>query len=155
MKVEKLKAYHLSLLDYDKGMKWPSINRVYDDFNRRKTEEIIEKYRDISKILISRSTSLFICSTLQNVELWGIKKFKMKNPYLYTLELTGELYWVDANHYEKVFDCFDKGCGDIKICKENAINYWKEVNPNEGYPILAEGLFRGSALIVDKKLYPI
>lgn len=79
----------------------------------------------------------------------------MKRPYLYTLELTGELYWVDANHYEKVFDCFDNGCGNVKSCKENAINYWKEVNPNEGYPVLFEGLFKGSALIVDKKLYPI
>lgn len=155
MKVEKLKAYHLSLLDYEKGMQWPSINRVYDEHNRKETEEIIEAYREATTVLISRESSLFVCSTIDNVKLWAIKKFKMKRPYLYTLELTGELYWVDASLYEKVFDCIDKGCGNTERCQKDAINYWKEVNPNEEYPVLVEGLFKGTALIIDKELYSI
>lgn len=155
MKVEKLKAYHLSLCDYELGTHWPSINRIYQNYNRKETEEIIEAYREASTVLISRESSLFVCSTIDNVKLWAIKKFKVKRPYLYTLELTGELYWVDASLYEKVFECIDNGCGNTERCQKDAINYWKEVNPNEEYPVLVEGLFKGTALIIDKELYSI
>lgn len=155
MVVKDYIAFHLSMFDYDLGIQWPPINREYENENRKRAEEITERIRDVSTVLNSRASSLFVCSTIDNVKLWAIKKFKGLYPYLYTLKLSGELLWVDATSYEKVFTCMDNGDGNIRKIEEDAISYWREVNPNDDYPILVEGLFKGEALIVGKRLYSI
>ena len=107
MEVKKYTAYHLSLLNYDLDTQWPYINREYENENRKRTEEIIERARAASTISNSRTSSLFVCSTMYNVRLWAAKKFKGVTPYLYTLELSGELSWLDATFYEEVFNSID------------------------------------------------
>lgn len=134
-------------------IQWPPINREYENENSKRTEEIIEGNRDASIFLNSRASSLFVCSTMDNVKLWAIKKNKGLHPYLYTLKLSGELLWVDATFYEEVFNSIDNGCRNMRKIEKDAVSYWREVNPDDDYPILVEGLFKGEALIVDKRLY--
>ena len=151
MIVDNYIAYHLSLCDNEIGSLWPIINRSYSDCKSRKTEEILDSYRNTLLILTPRSRSLFVCSDNENVENWYLKKFKSKFPYLYTLRLTGELNWVDAEEYEKLFAMVGKPCLDESKIKEIAMKYWDGINSNSSMYI--EGLFVGDALILDKRLY--
>ena len=151
MEVINFKAYHLSLCDNEIGTIWPDINREYKEWNRKLTEEILENYRDSSRILVNRKTSLFVCSSLDNVREWYIKKFKNKNPFVYTLELTGDLYWMDDRHYEDLFEFISNGMRNLQKEKQVALNYWDEVDKDATYPFIVEGLFYGKALVVDKK----
>lgn len=153
MKVVEYKAYHLSLCDNEIGTIWPNINREYKEWNRKLTEEILENYRDSSKILVNRKTSLFVCSSLDNVREWYIKKFKNKNPFVYTLELTGDLYWVNDRYYEDLFEFITNDMRNTQKEKLIAFNYWTELRPDSVWPIIVEGLFEGEAIIVDKTTY--
>jgi|GEM_PF-4149461 len=153
MKVVKYKAYHLSLCDNETGTLWPDINREYIEWNRKLTEETLEYYRDSSRILVSRKTSLFVCSSLDNMREWYIKKFKNKNPFVYALELTGDLYWMDGKHYEDLFEFITNGIRNTQKEKQIVSNYWTEVRPDSSWPIIVEGLFNGVALITDKILH--
>lgn len=153
MKVIKLKAYHLSLCDYERYTIWPEINREYKEWNRKLTEDILEYYRDFSSILTNRKISLFVCSSLDNVKEWYIKKFKNQNPFVYTLELTGDLYWVNDKYYEDLFEFITNGMRNTQKEKQMALNYWTEVRPDSVWPIIVEGLFEGEAVIIDKITY--
>lgn len=153
MEVINFKAYHLSLCDNEIGTIWPNINREYKEWNRKLTEEILENYRDSSKILMNRKTSLFVCSSLDNVNDWYIKKFKNQNPFIYTLELTGNLCWMNDRSYEDLFEFISNGMRNPQKEGQMALNYWKEVNKDATYPFVVEGLFSGKALIIDKIKY--
>lgn len=153
MKVIKFRAYHLSLCDNEIGTIWPNINREYKEWNRKLTEDILEYYRNFSNISTNRKTSLFVCSSLDNVNDWFIKKFKNQNPFVYTLELTGNLYWMNDRHYEDLFEFITNGMRNTQIEKQIASNYLTEVRPDSTYPIIVEGLFEGEAIIIDKTTY--
>ena len=107
MKVKDFIVRHFSLCDFQIGDTWPLICRIYEKENRKMTENILEYHRKSTGITNSRKESLFVCHNNYQVHNWGVKKFKGKKPYLYTLKVTGDLIWVDARYYEKLFELVD------------------------------------------------
>lgn len=149
MKVEKYIAYHICTNYIEDASVWENIVREYEKPNRDKTEEILENHRN-TDVAVSRKNALFVCYNRDNVDLWINKKFKNQSVYIYKLELTGDLYWVDASFYEKIFKLIDTRILNQRI-ESIANNYWKEINPKEKFPVLAEGLFIGKITI--KEVY--
>lgn len=149
MKVEKYIAYHIDADCVEDASVWDNIIRTYVKDNRRRVEEIIDGYCP-AHFVVQRKNALFVCYDRNNVEFWINRKFKERKIYIYKLELTGDLYWVDASFYEELFDLVDDGGLEQRI-EILSNSYWKEINPEEKSPVMLEGLFVGHITI--KEIY--
>ncbi|MFV0585856.1 DUF2441 domain-containing protein [Bacteroides reticulotermitis] len=153
MEVKNFKAYHLKKVEeennYDIGQFIIEKKRRLSDFTSPKIE-IETAFENIRKnkypTLLSRLSALFVCPDEENVKTWAYYKYGRQKIeyYVFELSLTGNLYWVDACHYNESF------IDNTNLDYEKAANlYWtSESNKHVVKNYEAEGLFTGRAEVI-------
>lgn len=163
MEVANYKAYRI--VDTEQGAKY-KVNDVLpiehyntDDYssNKKAIEQILEEIRPDA--LPSRNKALFVFPESEHdyESVWTNFKYNHneKEYLLFELELTGKLYWLNA-------DTYNKGIALQNIFPEEAEKlikaYWVEIQESDFTDNMdIEGLFTGTAIIkkiVRKKHLP-
>lgn len=153
MKVEKLKVYRVVPFDEKVKVGEPAIPHKWEvkgEF-KQKMENALELYRP--KEYPPRDKCLYVCFSKDNAYEWAQIKYANLHRHiaykLLTLEVTGELYWFMAEHY----NLLRKDCTQEELCKACS-SYWASMKENIADLIIGkeyEGLFVGENKIVDIK----
>ena len=160
MEVANYKAYRI--VDIERGAKY-KVNDVLpiehyntDDYssNKKAIEQILEEIRPDA--LPSRNKALFVFPESEHdyESVWTNFKYNHneKEYLLLELELTGDLYWLDAGIYNECYALRKP------LLDEQAKSYWIEVQESDFTTNMdIEGLFTGTAIIkkiVRKKHLP-
>ena len=96
----------------------------------------------------SREKCLFVCFSKENAYEWAYIKYARHNTkyILFTLEVTGELYWLKSDCYNLIGNSYTQ-----EQLNQACIDYWNSMTENRndlkldrGY----EGLFVGENIII-------
>ena len=153
MEVANYKAYRI--VDTERGAKYkvndvlPIVHYNIDDYvpKKKAIEQILENNRP--NTFLSRNEALFVFpeSECDYESVWADFKYNHneKEYLLLELELTGKLYWLDA-------DTYNKGIALQNIFPEEAKKsikaYWTEIQESDFTNDMdIEGLFTGTAII--------
>lgn len=150
MEVTNYKAYRI--VDTDRGAKYKVDKELLiehnntDDYSPKKKaiEQILENNRP--KTFPSRNEALFVFpkSKYDYESVWTNFKYNHneKEYLLLELELTGNLYWLDAGIYNECYALRKP------LLDEQAKNYWIEIQESDFTTNMdIEGLFTGTAII--------
>ena len=147
MRVELKKVYRVVSFDLDikvgdfvNPSKWDVIGE-----RKKKIEDYLETNRPHS--YPKRDECLYVCFSKENAYEWArIKYSKRDTPYkLLTLDLTGDLYWFMAEHYNVLGEIFTQ-----EQLEEACKRYWNSKTEDSSTMVLGkeyEGLFVGEAVV--------
>lgn len=124
--------YILDKKQYQKGKMFPNINRtlIHMEDQANRFEQIrLESFPDLP----SRD-NLFVFNNKEFAPKWAAKLSGSSMNYIIVeLSLTGDLTWFDCNYWDL----------------DQPYNYWKSASPEPSEDPLCEGVFCGTAIIMN------